>query len=121
MKRLLKLGVRAAAGASALSPLAALAQATSLPSPPFTSPAGAVLVLCTIAGWLFVFLVILAIIFVILAAFNYLTAGGDPEKVKTASSQLIYAAIAVAVGLLARGLPFFVGGIVGGSTFTGCP
>ena len=117
----LKIGARVAGIAAALAPFAAFAQRTSLPPSPFTSLTDFILVLCSIAGWIFVFLVIVAIIFVLLAAFNYLTAGGDPEKVKTASNELIYAAIAIAVGLLARGLPLLVSGIVGdGSPLAGC-
>jgi len=55
--------------------------------------------------WLF-FLV--AVLFIILAAFNYLTAGGDPAKVKKASNQLIYAVVAVAVALIAWGIESIV-------------
>lgn len=49
------------------------------------------------------------------AAFVYLTAGGDGEKVNKASHMLLYAVIAMAVALLATILPGFVHSIVGGS------
>ncbi len=55
---------------------------------------------------------ILAAIMIIYAAFIYLTAGGDPEKVKKASHMLLYAAIAMAVALLATVLPNLVASIV---------
>jgi len=45
---------------------------------------------------------------IFLSAFGYLTAAGDPEKVKTASHRLLYAVIAVAVGLMAYGIPALV-------------
>lgn len=67
----------------------------------------------TIVAWLFSFLVLLSIVFVIIAAYKYLTSAGDPEKVKSASNTLIYAAVAIAVALLARGLPFLVSGLTG--------
>jgi len=51
--------------------------------------------------------------FILYAAFIYLTAGGDPEKVKTASNQLIYAAVAIAVALVAQGIRFIVAQLVG--------
>ncbi len=62
----------------------------------------------TISNWLIFFLITLAVIFVILAAFKYLTAGGDAEKVSVANKQIIYAAVAVAVGLLAYAVPAIV-------------
>jgi hypothetical protein len=56
---------------------------------------------------------VLAIIMVIYAAFIYLTAGGDLDKVKKASHMLLYAVVAMAVALLATILPGFVKSIVG--------
>lgn len=58
---------------------------------------------------MFGLLILLAIIFILVAAFKYLTAAGDPQKVKDASGYVIYAAIAVAVALLAKGIPALVG------------
>lgn len=43
---------------------------------------------------------ILAIIFILVAAFKYLTAVGQPEKIKTAHTMLIWAIVAIAVALL---------------------
>lgn len=80
---------------------------------------------CTIINLLFAVLIFLTIFFVVLAAFKYLTAAGDPDKVKAASHQLLYAAVAIVVALLAKGLPSIVNSIVGGtgtsnSFFSGC-
>lgn len=82
--------------------------------PPITSLGGFIGYLCTAINWLFTFLIVLAIVFVLVAAFKYLTAAGDPEKVKAASHQLIYAAVAVAVAIVAKGVPLIIG-----SFFTG--
>ena len=73
-------------------------------------------------SWLFTFLIVLAAIFAMVAAYKYLTAGGDPEKIKGASNVLIYAAIAVVAALFARGLPLLVSSLIGGgvTTLTGC-
>jgi uncharacterized membrane protein len=74
-------------------------------------------------GWAFYFLVVLAVIFVIIAAFKYLTASGDPEKVKSAGSTLLYAAIAIGVALLARAVPLVVGSFLsagGGNGLSSC-
>lgn len=56
---------------------------------------------------------IVAAIMIIYAAFVYLTAGGEPEKVSKASHMLLYAVVAMAVALLAGILPGFVKSIVG--------
>ncbi len=75
----------------------------------------------TVFGWFFTFLVVLAAIFALVAAYKYLTAGGDPEKVKAASNILIYCAIAIVAALFARGLPLLVGSLIGGDvTGVGC-
>ena len=54
---------------------------------------------------MFWLLIVLAGVFIIWAAFNYLTAGGDPEKVKVANQKVIYAAVAVVVAVLAKAIP----------------
>lgn len=123
-KNLMKWGVRGLAAVSAVSPLFALGQQgitqKTLPTSPVNSPADAINILCTIAGWMFTFLIVLAIIFVIYAALNYLTAGGETEKVTKANHMLIYAVVAIVVGLLAKGAPALIGGIVGSTFAAGC-
>lgn len=76
--------------------------------------------ICVILDYIFTGLIILAIIFVLIAAFKYLTAGGDPEKVKAASKTLIYAAVAVAVGIIAQAIPIIVGNFLGVGGFEVC-
>ena len=61
-----------------------------------------------ILTWIATIFWIVAIIFVLYAGFLYLTAGGDSEKVQKANHQLIYAVIAIIVGLMAFGLPLLV-------------
>ena len=59
-------------------------------------------ILQTVINWMLTGLIALAVIFVIIAAYNYLTAAGDEEKVKTAKNMIIYAVVAVAVGLASQ-------------------
>ncbi|MEK7193193.1 MAG: hypothetical protein AAB652_00170 [Patescibacteria group bacterium] len=61
--------------------------------------------LCRIFGYVFTIFIILSLIMTLWAAFLYLTAGGEPEKIKTAGRTLMYVAVAVAVALIARGFP----------------
>ncbi len=72
----------------------------------------------TIANWMLGILLLLAVIFFIYAGFQYLTSGGEEEKVKKAKDFLVYGLIAVAVGLLAKGLISVVENLVqpGGGT-----
>ncbi len=60
----------------------------------------------------FYILMLLAILFVLWAAFNYLTAGGNPEKVETAQRMIMYAVIAIVIGILARSVPWIISNFV---------
>jgi len=106
--------------ASVVLPLLASAQGPGLPSAPANTIGGVFNLICTIFGYLFYVLVLATIFFVIMAAFKYLTAAGDPEKVKMASHQLLYAAVAIVVGILARVLPGIAASLVGTSGVGAC-
>ncbi len=77
-------------------------------------------IVCVVFSWLFYFLVALTVIFIVLAAFKYLFAGGDAEKVKAAGSMLLYAAVAVGVALLARAIPLVIANFLGAGTLSTC-
>lgn len=77
-------------------------------------------ILCAVFGWIFWILMLLAIIFVVFAAFRYLTAGGEPEKIKKANYSLIYAVVAIVIALLARSLPSIIGNFMGAGTVAVC-
>ena len=111
--------------------LPALAFAQSLPQPyapttesvpqgNITSLQGVLQMLCTVFAWAFYFLIVLAVIFIIIAGFKYLTAAGDPEKVKSAGTMLIYTAVAIGVALLARAVPLIIGSFLGASGVSSC-
>jgi phosphoglycerol transferase MdoB-like AlkP superfamily enzyme len=51
---------------------------------------------------------VMAVAFILLAAWGYLTAGGDPAKVKKASTRLIFAIVAIAVALISYGVASFI-------------
>ena len=93
-------------------PLIAGAQANTVPTG-LTSLDQIYDVIVTVADYIFAFLLILAVIFILFAAFQYLTSAGDEGKVSSAKSALIYALVAVAVALLAKGLLSVVGNLLG--------
>ena len=94
--------------------------AAAVPQGQITSLQGVLQTLCTVFAWAFYFLIVIAVIFVIVAAFKYLTAAGDPEKVKSAGATLLYAAIAIGVALLARAVPLIVGSFLGANGVSSC-
>jgi hypothetical protein len=89
--------------------------AVSTPSAPITSVQGLVNLLCTIFGWLFYGLIALSLIMIIVAGFNYVTAGDNSEKVSKATKMILYAAIGIGVALLAKAVPLIVGNFLGAS------
>jgi hypothetical protein len=67
-----------------------------------------------VANWMFTLLLIIAVVYIILAAFNYLTSEGNEEKVTAAHKALVYAAVAIAVAVLSRGFVYVIRNIVEG-------
>lgn len=70
-------------------------------------------ILCTAMKWMFWVLILLSIIMVLAAAYMYVFSGGNPENVSKANKTILYAAIGVAVALLARGIPTLVAEFLG--------
>lgn len=66
-----------------------------------------------VTNWAFTLLLGVAVLFIIFAAFNFIFAQGDPEKVKSAKEFLLYALIGVIIALLSRGLVGFMQTLVG--------
>ncbi len=118
-----KLGILAFSSVALLSiaaPFMALAQTPTIVLPPtgqggpITGGADVIALVNQVLFWVATLFWIGAVIFIFLAAFGYLTAAGDPEKVKNASHRLLYAVIAVAVGLMAYGIPTLVNNFLRG-------
>jgi hypothetical protein len=49
--------------------------------------------LVNITDWIFAFIMVAAVIFIVLAAFQFITSGGDASAVSEARKKLMYAAI----------------------------
>ena len=56
-----------------------------------------------IGNWIFVIFMAMSVIYILLGAFQFITAGGDPAKLSEARQKLIFAAIGIAISLLAAG------------------
>lgn len=67
----------------------------------------------TITNWFFFILITVAVIFIILAAMQFITAGGDSAKVSEARTKLIWAAVGIGIAILARSIPVLVKSLLG--------
>ena len=72
----------------------------------------------SITNWMYTIFMALAVIMIVYAAFVYLTAGGigtkkdSPAAVTRAHKMLVYAVVAIAVAILARGIVVVVKSII---------
>ena len=66
-----------------------------------------------LTNWVFAIFTVLTIIFVLLAAFQFVTAGGDAEKVGEARQKLIWASVGIIIALASKGLVPVIKNIIG--------
>lgn len=91
-------------------------QTCGIPSGGFDNATGLVTFLSTITSWLFFALIFMAIVFIIIGGFTYVTSKGDPKAIATAKNYIIYALVGVAVGVLAKSLVLLICNILGSGT-----
>ena len=77
-----------------------------------TTKVALVTLIDNIAKWIYAIVFALAIIFILVSAFQFLTAAGNPEKITSARQILIYALVAVAVAVVAWGLPKLIHALI---------
>lgn len=78
------------------------------PRKDLTSITDAKTIIDNVVGWVFAFFFALAAFYILMAAFDYLTAGGDSKKIDSAKTKLIYAAVGIAVALIARSVTVII-------------
>ena len=66
----------------------------------------------TIVQWTYTAFFIVAVLFILIAAFNFLTSQGDPQKIKSARSQILWACVAIAIALIAVGAAQIIQGLI---------
>lgn len=79
----------------------------------YTSPDDYVALLRAVVNWFFYILTFVAVIMLFYAAFLYITAGDDDEKLKKARKIIIYGIVALMLALLANGVPILIRTIIG--------
>lgn len=97
---------------AALAAIPAYAAPETRPSN-YTNLDDYVLLFDAVALWFFYLITIASVIAILWAAFTYLTAGDDEEKIKMAKHIIIYAVIALAVGFVANGVPKLIQTLLG--------
>ena len=105
--------VAAGAVVALAAPLLAGAQGGIQPTPPLPPDTSVFDIIQRIINWAFALLLILAVAFIIWAAFLYLTSGGNEEKTGTAKKYIIAAVVAIVIAALARVVVFVVRQLVG--------
>ncbi len=60
-------------------------------------------ILKPIVQWTYTAFFVVAVLFILIAAFNFLTAQGDPTKINSARSQILWACVAIAIALISVG------------------
>ena len=68
--------------------------------------------LITAVQWIYSIFFVVAVLFILIAAYNYLRGGTNPKAIETAKSQLKYAVIAIAIALVASGISLLIKGIL---------
>lgn len=61
-----------------------------------------------ITVWIAAIFFLVAVAFIIISAFDYLTAGGDEEKISSAKKKLVYAIVGIVIAALAFFIPRIV-------------
>lgn len=90
--------------AGVASPTATAPTVTLTPSPVEPPDLDPNLLLAEIIRYIFGFMIVVVVLMLMISAYMFVTAGGNPEQVTKAKNFLIYALIGLAVAVLARGL-----------------
>ena len=69
-------------------------------------------IVCNILNWLYTFSLIIGVIMILIAAFQYITSNGNTEKVDNATKSILFAIVGIAIAILAKGVPFIVGSVL---------
>lgn len=67
----------------------------------------------TIMNFAFNIFFAIAAFFLLLAAFDYLTSGGDEKRVGGIKNKLLYAVVGIVLALVARSIPALIGSLLG--------
>lgn len=81
---------------------------------PIKSVGGVIDALNRIVGWTYTIFFIAAAFFILVAAYKFLFAQDDIEKIKSAKNQILYAVIAIVIALLSVSFDVIIRNFLGG-------
>lgn len=81
-----------------------------------TNIEGLVGIISYVLTWTYTIFFVIAVLFVLFAAYSYLGGGEDAEKVKNAHKKIIWASVAIAVALLALSVNLIVQNFIIGAS-----
>lgn len=79
---------------------------------PIKEPGDVFRILVNLVRYTYTIFFIVAIVFIIVAAFKFLTAGGNPEKIQSARTQIMWAVVAIAIALISVGAATIIKGFL---------
>ena len=82
------------------------------PEGKLTTPEAILDLLNQILSWIWMAFLTIAVVFLLIAGFTFLTASGDADKVGKARKMLMYSLIGIAVAVGSRGLIALITGII---------
>lgn len=85
---------------------------------PIEEPTMVITYIQTIGNWIFSLLLALAVIYILLAAYNYLT-GSSGEGVEKAHKMILWAAVAITVAIFSKGIVYVVAALAGQTVKSG--
>lgn len=67
-----------------------------------------------LTNWFFAGFMVLAVVFVVFAAWQFISSQGDPQGVGQARQKLLWSAVAIGAAVFARAIPIVIRSVVGG-------
>lgn len=66
----------------------------------------------TIVNWVFTILLITSVFMILIAAFQFVTSGDNPDGITKARSRLIWAIVGIALALFAKSIPNIINSVL---------
>ncbi len=86
---------------------------TVQPLPSFSDTTTVFNAVTIVTNWIFTIMLIAAVIMILLAAFQFITGGGDEKNITEARQKILYAAVGIVIALLAKAVPILLKNILG--------
>ncbi|KKR46641.1 MAG: hypothetical protein A3A97_03860 [Candidatus Terrybacteria bacterium RIFCSPLOWO2_01_FULL_40_23] len=76
--------------------------------------------ICKAGNWFFTGVMAIALMMILVAAFYFLTGGGNPQNIEKAKQTLLYAIVGVIVAILPKAIIAIIGSLLGSGSINAC-